>query len=81
MADFGARIADVRKRLRGHARSAALGALKEGRKAALALVKRNAAQELAGRKKAAIASRGRRPRAVKGGRTIWNNRPGGPKRT
>jgi hypothetical protein len=67
MADFGARIAYVRKHLRGHQRAAALGALKEGRKAALAIVKRNAAQELAGRKKAAIAAR-RRPGAASGRR-------------
>jgi hypothetical protein len=68
MADFGARIAYVRKHLRGPQRAAALGALKEGRKAALAIVKRNAAQELAGRKKAAIAARGRRPGASRSGR-------------
>lgn len=68
MADFGARIAYVRKHLRGHERAAALGALKHGRKAALALVKRKAAQELAGRKQAAIAARGSRPRASKGRR-------------
>jgi hypothetical protein len=68
MADFGARIAHARKYLRGHQRVAALGALKEGRKAALALVKRNAAQELAGRKRAAIAARRRRPHAAKSAR-------------
>jgi hypothetical protein len=75
MADYGARIAYARKYLRGHARSAALGALKEGRTAALALVSRNAAQELAGRRQAAIASRSRRPRAGKGGRKPRHNAP------
>jgi hypothetical protein len=76
MADFGARIAYAQKHLPRHQRAAAVGALKEARKAALALVSRNAAQELAGRKKAAIASRGRRPRAGKGGRRPSNNRAG-----
>jgi hypothetical protein len=75
MADFGARIAYAQKHLPRHLRAAAVGALKEARKAALALVSRNAAQELAGRKKAAIASRGRRPRAGKGGRKPWNLTP------
>jgi hypothetical protein len=74
MADFGGRIASARKHLPRSQIAAAVAALKEARKAALALVKRHAAQERAGRKKAASAGRGRRPRAA--GRRTRNYRRG-----
>jgi hypothetical protein len=74
MADFAARVAHARKHLPRHQIAAAVAAFKEARKAALALVKRNAAQERAGRKKAATMAR-RRPRAAKGGRKPWNHAP------
>lgn len=75
MAEFAGRIAYARKHLPRSQIAAAVAALKAARKAALALVKRNAAQERAGRKKAASAGRGRRPRAA-GGRRTRNYRTG-----
>jgi hypothetical protein len=57
IADFAARVAYARKHLPRHQLAAALGALAQERKAALALVKRNAALELAARKKAVIEAR------------------------
>jgi hypothetical protein len=68
--DFAARMAYARRYLPRHALAAALSALSQERKAALAIVKRYAAQELAGRKKIAIEAR-RRPAEPK---------PFGPKR-
>jgi hypothetical protein len=63
--DFAARMAHARKHLSPHLLAAALAAFKEQRKAALATVRRNAASELAGRKKAAImASRPKHPRSA-----------------
>lgn len=63
MADFAARAAHARKHLSPQLLAATLGAIKEQRKAALALVNRNAALELAGRRKAAVAAfGGNRPR-------------------
>jgi hypothetical protein len=59
-ADFAARVAYARKHLPRHQLAAALRGFAEARKAALALVRRNAELELASRKKAAIAAR-RRP--------------------
>jgi hypothetical protein len=53
MADFAARVAHARKHLSPHLLAATLAAIKEQRKAALALISRNAASELAARKKAA----------------------------
>jgi hypothetical protein len=67
IAEFAARVAHARKYLPRHQVAAAVATLKQARKAALALVKRNAAQERAGRKKAATMAR-RRPRVAKGGR-------------
>jgi hypothetical protein len=62
LADFAARMAHARKHLSPHLLAASLAALKQQRKSALALINRNAAAELAGRKKAAImASRPNRP--------------------
>jgi hypothetical protein len=66
MAEFAGRIAHARKHLPRHQIAAAVAAFKEARKAALALVKRNAAEQRAGRKKAATMAR-RRPRVAKGG--------------
>jgi hypothetical protein len=66
MAEFAGRIAYARKHLPRHQIAAAVAAFKEARKAALALVKRNAAEQRAGRKKAATMAR-RRPRVAKGG--------------
>ena len=59
LADFAARIDHARKYLPRHAVAGAVAMLKEACKAALAVVKRSAALELAGRKKAAIAARQR----------------------
>lgn len=59
-ADFAARVAHARRHLSRDLLPATLSALYLQRRAALAAVKRNAAIELAGRKKAAIAAR-RRP--------------------
>jgi hypothetical protein len=64
IAEFAARVTHARKYLPRNQVSAAVRGLAEARKAALALVKRNAAAELAGRKKAALAAR-RRARADK----------------
>ena len=75
MAEFAGRIASARKHLPRSQIAAAVAALKAARKAALALVKRHAAQERAGRKKAATAGRGRRPRAA-GARRTRNYRTG-----
>jgi hypothetical protein len=58
-ADFAARVAYARKHLPRHQLSSSLRGFAEARKAALALVSRNAALELAGRKKAALAARRR----------------------
>jgi hypothetical protein len=58
--DFAARAAYARRYLPRHMLAAALAAINDGRKAALAVVKRNAAQELAARKKVAIEARMRR---------------------
>jgi hypothetical protein len=66
MAEFAGRIAYARKHLPRHQIAAAVAAFKEARKAALALVKRNAAEQRAGRKKAATMAR-RRSRVAKGG--------------
>jgi hypothetical protein len=57
--DFVARVAHARKHLPRHQLAAALRGFAEARKAALTLVSRNAALELAGRKKAALAARRR----------------------
>lgn len=57
MTEFAAAIAQARKHLPRHARAAAVGALRNARATALAVVKRNTALELAGRKKAAVAAR------------------------
>jgi len=53
MADFAARVAHARKHLSPHLLAATLAAIKEQRKAALTLINRNAASELAARKKTA----------------------------
>jgi hypothetical protein len=58
-ADFAARVAYARKHLPRHQLAAALRGFAEARKAAFALVSRNAALELAARKKAALAARRR----------------------
>ena len=58
IADFAGRAMHARKHLSRHLLAATLAALKEQRKAALALISRNAAMELAGRKKAAIGAFG-----------------------
>jgi hypothetical protein len=58
-ADFAARVAYARKHLPRHQLASALRGFAEARKAALALVSRNAAMEIAGRKKAALAARRR----------------------
>jgi hypothetical protein len=69
IAEFAARVAHARKYLPRNQVSATLRGLAEARKAALALVKRNAAAELAGRKKAALAAR-RRARSVRAVREL-----------
>ena len=56
--EFAARIAHARKHLSPQLFAATLGAIKEQRKAALALISRTAALELAARRKAAIAACG-----------------------
>ncbi len=68
MADFAARVAYARKHLSGPALAAVLATLKQARQTALTFVKRSAALELAGRKKAVIAARRRplRPRRTGG---------------
>jgi hypothetical protein len=56
IADFAGRAMHARKHLSRHLLAATLAAIKEARKAALALIAQNAALELSGRKKAAIAA-------------------------
>jgi hypothetical protein len=56
MADFTARARHARKHLSPNLVAATLAAIKESRKAALALINQNAASELAGRKKTVIAA-------------------------
>jgi hypothetical protein len=60
IADFAARAAHARKSLPRAQLAATLSGLAQARKAALALVGRNAALEIAGRKTAAIEARRRR---------------------
>jgi hypothetical protein len=67
IAEFAARIAHARKHFPRNQLSATLRGLAEARKAALALVKKNATSEIAGRKKAALAAR-RRPGLTMGAR-------------
>jgi hypothetical protein len=63
MADFAARVAHARKHLSPQLLAATLAAIKEQRKAALALVNRSVALEISGRQKAAVAAfGGNRPR-------------------
>jgi len=62
IADFAGRAMHARRHLSRHLLAATLAAIKEARKAALALISRNAAMELAGRKKAAIGAFGTGPR-------------------
>jgi hypothetical protein len=66
IADFAGRAMHARKHLSRHLLAATLAAIKEARKAALALITQNAALELSGRKKAAIAAR--RAGSASGGR-------------
>jgi hypothetical protein len=54
MADFAARVAHARKHQSKSVLAATLGAIKEQRKAALALISRNAALELAARRNAVV---------------------------
>jgi hypothetical protein len=54
MSDFAAHMAHARKHLSPHLLAAALATYKEQRKAALAAISRNAASEIAARKKAAV---------------------------
>lgn len=70
-ADFAGRINHVRKHVSGFARAAAISALVEARKAALALINQSAAMELTGRKRAAILTHGSKLRKP--------NRAGGPR--
>jgi hypothetical protein len=77
MADFAARVAHARRHLSPHLLAATLAAIKEQRKAALALIKRNAATERAGRKKAAIMAAAGRRRATPERRGRRNDPPGG----
>jgi hypothetical protein len=56
IADFAGRAMHARKHLSRHLLAATLATIKEARKAALALIAQNAALELSGRKKAAIAA-------------------------
>jgi hypothetical protein len=58
MADFAARVLHARKHFSRSLLVATLASIREQRKAALALVNRNAALEIAGRQKAAIAAFG-----------------------
>lgn len=67
LADFAARAAHARKHLPRNLLAATLASIKQQRKAALALISRNASLEIAGRRKAAIAAfgkdrSGKRPR-------------------
>jgi hypothetical protein len=71
LADFAARVAYARRFLTGPQLAATLGAIAQARKAALAAVKRNAALELSGRKKAAIASRRRPHHPANGWLKAW----------
>jgi hypothetical protein len=56
MADFAARVAHARKHLSPHLLAAVLVSFKDQRKAALTAINRNAASELAARKKAAVTA-------------------------
>lgn len=58
LADFSARAAHARKHLSRNLLAATLAAIKEQRKAAMALIRRNASLEIAARRKAAIAAFG-----------------------
>jgi hypothetical protein len=65
LADFAGRAAHARKHLSPNLLAATLAAIKEQRKAALALISRNASLEIAGRRKAAIAALGKKPSGQK----------------
>jgi hypothetical protein len=56
LADFAGRAMHARRHLSRHLIAATLAAIKEARKAALALIAQNARLELSGRKEAAIAA-------------------------
>jgi hypothetical protein len=68
----------IRKHVSGFARAAAISALAEARKAALSTLNQSAALEFAGRKKAAIAAFGTKPRTRKGLTDLGTNRPLSP---
>jgi hypothetical protein len=74
-AEFAARIRHVRKHVSGFARAAAVSALGEARKAALALINQNAALELAGLRQAAIKASAGKARNAKGVRALKTYKP------
>jgi hypothetical protein len=74
-AEFAGRIRHVRKHVSGYARAAAVSALGEARKAALALVNQNAALELAGRRQAAIKASVGKGRGIKSLRALKTDKP------
>jgi hypothetical protein len=74
IADFAGRAMHARKHLSRHLLAATLAAIKEARKAALALISQNAALELAGRRQAAIAAL-RAGASASGGRKRSHNPP------
>lgn len=77
VADFAGRVAHARKHLSPQLLAATLAAIREQRKAALALIGRNMALELSGRQKAAVAAfGGNRPRRL--GRRGPSDNPSSP---
>jgi hypothetical protein len=80
LADFAARAAHARKHLSRNLLTATLAAIRQQRKAALALIGRNAALERAGRREAAIAARGGKTVRRNGSKKPNNDSPGnGPR--
>jgi hypothetical protein len=75
MAEFAGRMQHARKCLPRWQVPGALQSLKEARDAALAIVKRNAAADLAGRREAAVSMYGKRIRSARSGHPRMRGNP------
>jgi hypothetical protein len=79
MAEFAGRMQHARKSFPRGQVPGVLHSLKEARDAALAIIKRNAAAELAGRRETATKAHGNRLRSVRGGQPhLRRKSPEGP---
>jgi uncharacterized protein YraI len=77
MAEYGSKIASARKDLPRQQVAGAVQAFRAAQSAALALVAKEAATEMAARRAAAIRFYSKRSRAVRP--SIWGGPPEGPK--